>query len=423
MSESRMHVFPSGLVYGLAAVLMVVGLAACGQSDRQPLLPSTPTVFSVPWQRAQVPIGAGHPIIRVSGVLRLHQGTVNDLALSASGAWLATVSADAVVAVWNLANGEALFVQTEVDARHVFFGPGDETLITVSRSGQVQVWGLSLAPPRMLQALTRFSGYRTATAGPVAQSPDRSLLAFGTETGAVTVWRVPEAEQMAHFQAHREAVGFLAFSPDGRYLLSIGIERGVRLWAVPSGELIQTLVDADQFEVDEVATRAAFAPDMRLVAVATDQSIQVWSLPGGEVVATIPLTRHGASSQIAFSPDGQLLVGCGSQPVVGLWEVSTGRQMASLALPGQACRNAAFAPDGTLLLTLPAPGRELYLWNLAQLRGSSAEGPALLQRADRRAMGLPDGAQFFDLAWPGEGRFVFVLDEAGPIYVLTAQVP
>ncbi len=408
---------------GLSAILLIGLLVGCGENSRQPALPVTPTVFNVPWQRAQVPIGAEHPITRVSGVLRLPQGTVNDLALSQSGAWLATASADGLLVVWNLANGEALFVQTEVDARHVFFGPDDETLITVSRSGEAQIWRLRLAPPRTLEETGRFSGYRTVTAGPVVQSPDRSLLAFGAETGAVTLWRVPQAEQVAHFQTHREAVGFLAFSPDGRYLLTIGIERGVRLWAVPSGEPVLTLVDADQFEVEEVATRAAFSPDVRMVALATDRSIQVWSLPEGEQMLAVPVARHAASSQLAFSPDGRLLVGCGAQPVVGLWQADTGHQIASLALPGQACRNAAFAPDGTLLLTLPTPGRELYLWNLAQLLEVSAGSTPLLQRADRRAMGLPDGAQFFDLAWPGEGRYVFVLDEQGPIYALTAQVP
>lgn len=423
LSKKRGHGFWRRVATTLCVALIAAGVTACGQKERQPIVPITPTVFRVPWQRAQVPIGAEHPIIRVSGVLRLHQGTVNDLALSESGAWLATAGADGVVAVWNLANGEALFVQTEIDARHVFFGPGDQTLITVSRSGQAQVWSLSLAPPRTLELLTRFSGYRTATAGPVVQSPDRSLLAFGAETGAVTIWRVPEAGQVAHFAAHREAIGFLAFSPDGRYLVSIGLERGVRLWAVPSGELVQTLVDADQFEVDEAATRAAFASDGGLVAVSTDTFIRLWTVPTGESTAAIPIARHMASSQLTFSSDGRLLVGCGSQPVVGLWDVSTGRQLASLALPGQACRNAAFAPDSTLLLTLPAPGRELYLWNLARLFESSERGTALLQRADRRAMGLPDGVQFFDLAWPGDGRFVFVLDETGPVYALTAQVP
>ncbi len=410
---------------GLVLVLTAT-LSACGsdapRDTNQPT--ATPAPLIIPWQPAQVVIGADSPIVGVSGVLRLHQGTVNDLTLSASGVRLATAAADDVVAVWNLSDGEALFFQENLPARHVFFGPGDETLITVDRDGLARVWSLTVVPPPgEAKPLAEFSGYRTATAGPVVQSPDRTLLAFGSENGGVKLWRVPQAEEAANFQAHRAAVGFLAFSPDGQYLVTVGAERGVRVWAVPSGDLVRAVIDADRVEVDAVAVRAAFSPDSRLLAVATDRDIQVWTLPAAEPFASIPIARHQASHQIAFSPDGRWLAGCGAQPTIGLWEVATRQQVALLPLPGQGCRNAAFSPDSTLLLTLPAPGRDLYLWNLAHLRDDQSDGERVLERADRRGMGLPDGVAFFDIGWPGDGRFIFVLDEAGPIYALTARVP
>lgn len=410
-----------GLVLVLAATLSACG-GGTSHDKNQPT--ATPAPLIIPWQPAQAVIGADNPVVGVSGVLRLHQGTVNELALSASGTRLATAAADDVVAVWNLADGEALFFREDLPARHVFFGPGDETLITVDRHGLTRVWSLAVTPPPdEAEPLAEFSGYRTASAGPVTQSPDRALLAFGSENGGVKLWRVPQGEEVANFQAHRAAVGFLAFSPDGQYLVTIGAERGVRVWAVPSGDLVRAVIDADRIEVEVVSSRAAFSPDSRLLAVATDSGIQVWTLPAGEPFASIPIARQQASHQIAFSPDGRWLAGCGAQPTIGLWEVATRQQVALLPLPGQGCRNAAFSPDGTLLLTLPAPGRDLFLWNLAHLRDDQPGGEPVLERADRRGMGLPDGVAFFDIAWSGDGRFIFVLDEAGPIYALTARVP
>ncbi|MEP0763861.1 MAG: WD40 repeat domain-containing protein [Chloroflexota bacterium] len=410
-----------GLVLVLAATLSACG----GDAPRDTSQPTnTPVPLVMAWQPAQAVISADNPIVAVSGVLRLHQGTVNDLALSASGARLATAAADNVLGVWNLADGETLFFRENLPARHVFFGPGDETLITVDRDGLAQVWSLAaIPPPADAEPLAEFSGYRTETAGPVAQSPDRTLLAFGSENGGVTLWRVPQGEMVANFQAHREAIGFLAFSPDGHYLVTIGAERGARVWSVPSGDLLRAVIDADRVEVEAVATRAAFSPDSRLVAVATDRDLQVWTLPAGEPFASIALARHQASHQIAFSPDGRWLLGCGAQPTLGLWDVATREQVALLPLPGQGCRNAVFSPDSTLLLTLPAPGRDLFLWNLAGLRESQPDAKPVLQRADRRGMGLPDGVAFFDIVWPGDGRTIFVLDETGPIYALTARVP
>ncbi len=406
-------------------VVMLVALAACGdgRSGGVPLPTSTPAPLVLPWQPAQAIIGVDNPIVGVSGVLRLHERTVNDLALSPSGAYMASAAADDVVAMWDLAQGEALFFRENLPARHVFFGPGDETLVTVGRDGLARVWALEGTLPHGMSLLAEFVGYVPATAGPVVQSPDRTVLAFGTESGDIRLWRVPQAEEVAHFQAHRGAVGFLAFSSDGRYLASIGAEHGVRVWKVPSGELLQAIIDADQVEVEAVAARAAFSPDASLLAVATDRDIQLWALPSAEMIGTIPVARHQASHQIRFSPDGRWLVGCGAQPAIGIWDVTTRRQIALLALPGQGCRNAAFAPDGSLLLTMPTPGRALFLWNLTHLRETAAGEEPVLQRADRRGMGLPDGVAFFDFVWPGDGRYILVLDETGPIYALTARAP
>jgi WD40 repeat protein len=401
-------------------MLWAAGLAACGDGgSRVPPSPtSTPAPLVLPWQPAQAAIGVDNPIVKVSGVLRLHQRTVNDLALSSNGSYMATTAADEVVAVWDLSQGESLFFRENLPARHVFFGPGDETLITVDRAGLAQVWALEDTPPARMSLLVEFMG---ATAGPVVQAPDRTLLAFGMENGDVRLWRVPQATEVAHFQAHRAAVGFLTFSPDGQYLASIGAEHGVRVWEVPSGELLEAVVDADRVEVEAVPIRAAFSPDSSLLAVASALDIRLWALPSGELVATIAAARQQVAHQLRFSPDGRWLVGCGAQPSIGVWEVATRRQIALLPLPGQGCRTAAFAPDGSLLVTLPTPGRDIFLWNLAHLRDAPLEGGRVLQRADRRGMDLPDGVAFFDIVWPGDGRFIFVVDETGPIYVLTAR--
>ena len=409
----------------LTVVMLGAALAACGDggSGETPPPTSTPAPLVLPWQPAQVVIGANNPIVGISGVLRLHQRTVNDLALSSSGAYMATAAADEVIALWNLAQGEVLFFQENLPARYVFFGPGDETLVTVGRDGLARAWALEGTPPHGMSLLIEFAGYVPMTAGPVVQSPDRTVLAFGTKSGDIRLWRVPQAEEVAHFQAHRAAVGFLAFSPDGQYLASIGAEHSVRVWNVPSGELLQVIVDADQVEVEAETAWAAFSPDASLLAIATDRDLQLWALPSGEMIGTIPIARHQASHQIRFSPDGRWLAGCGAQPAIGVWDVATRRQIALLSLPGQGCRNAAFAPDGSLLLAVPTPGRDLFLWNLTPLRETAAGEVPALQRADRRGMGLPDGVAFFDFIWPGDGHFIFVLDETGPIYALTARAP
>lgn len=404
----------------LSIIVLALGLlAGCSSDDDQPKVQKpagTPTPLTVPWQRPQSAISQENPIIHLTGVLRLHQATVNDVAFSASGTRLASVGAGGVTAVWNLANGEPLFVRNDTDGRYVFFGPGDETLITVSSNGLTRVWTMDMRPPRALNEVTSFSGQ----GGIVVQSADRTLLAYGNEGGEIGIWRMPDAEPLMQTAAHLHAVQNLAFSPDGQLLASISVERELRVWFVPSGDLLYDLANPEEGPVQAIYQRAAFSPDSKRLAVAAEIGIQVWDMETGTLSYTISAVRNAAASALAFSSDGKLLVGCGVQPLIGVWGVSTGEPLGLLPLPGQNCLDAAFSPDSTLLVTLPMPGTDVYLWNLVNITDETQPDQKQLERASRQTMGLIAGTRFFDLAWSDDGRFLVLIDELGPMYVLTA---
>ena len=401
------------------ALLLAVLVGCSSDSDKVRKPPPTVTPADVAWQRPQTAISQDAPIVRLTGMMRLHQHTVNDVAFSASGTRLASVGADNTTVVWNLANGEALFVLSDSDGRRVFFGPRDETLITVSQNGLARVWSMKMSPPRELQELTHFAGHDAAV-GSVTQSPDLTLLAFGAENGGVRLWRIPEGEEIADIDAHPDVVQFLTFSPDGKLLASISLTRGLRVWSVPDGALVYDLGHEEAEGNPLIPLRAAFSPDSGWLAVANQTGIQLWDMKTGGLVYFVEAAQNAASSRLVYSPNGNLLVGCGAQPLIGVWETISGKQLGLLPLPGQYCANVAFSPDSTLLLTLPMPGRDLYLWNILHITDDVPPEKKMLDRADRATMGLLPGTRFFDFAWSEDGRFIVVVDELGPIYVLTA---
>ncbi len=404
---------------GCLAALLIVLAASCSSGDDEPKVrkpAGTPTSPPVAWQRPQSAISQETPVIHLTGVLRLHKATVNDVAFSANGTRLASVGADDVTAVWNLANGEPLFVRSGSDGRRVFFGPGDETLITVNRDGLTRLWAMDMHPPRELQELASFSGQ----GGIVVQSPDHTLLAFGDEAGQIGIWRVPDGVPVVTMQAHREPIQYLEFSPDGQLLVSVSVERELRVWSVPSGDLLYDLANPEVENIQALYQRAAFSPDSKRLAAAAEVGVQMWDMESGALLYTISAVRNAASSALVFSPDGNLLVGCGAQPLIGVWAVSSGEPLGLLPLPGQYCADAMLSPDSTLMITLPVPGTDVYLWNLVNITEDVRPDQKHLDRASRQTMGLLAGTRFFDVAWSGDGRFIVLLDELGPMYVLTA---
>ncbi|MBN1679652.1 MAG: hypothetical protein JW966_05125 [Anaerolineae bacterium] len=424
-------------------LLPVIVLAACSSDDdKTPVKPSmTVTPAPVAWQRAQTAISQDlFSSVRLTGMLRLHNTTVTGVAFSPTGTRLASAGADRTTVIWNLANGESLFVESDTDGKLVFFGPTDDILITVTPKGFTRIWSADIRPPRELEEITSFEGYGDV-APVVAQSPDRSLLAFGSESGGIKIWRIPDAETVLTIPTPSYDIHYLAFSPDGRMLTAVTAAPSVHVWSIPGGELVFEKVPPDEPEdegevpdegeneppagneetlFDLSPVRARFSPDSSQLAVANITNITLYDLATGDQGIVFATADSAASNELVFSPDGRLLVGCGPHPVIGVWDTTNGDLLGGLPLPGQTCANTLFSPDGKLLLTLPSPGHDVFLWDIANITQDVTPEEKELRRRNRQNMGLYPGARFFDTVWSEDGRFIVLVDELGPLYIISA---
>src|SRR5262249_9910364 len=115
---------------------------------------------------------------------------------------------------------------------------------------------------------------------------------------------------------HGDAVTRVAFSPDGRTLITAGYSGVVRQWDAKTGKPIgQPLRHSDRQPLrhsDRFIDAMAVSPDGKLLVTGSrDKTAQLWDLAAGERLGSSwphPDTVWAA----AFSPDGRLAVtGCG----------------------------------------------------------------------------------------------------------------
>ena len=167
---------------------------------------------------------------------------------------------------------------------------------------------------------TDFSVHYASTIESIAFSPDGKLLVSGGIDNAVRLWDVKkrreifkrEPDQKEGDHANIQAV---AFSPDGKVFATAGTHEEIHLWSAAEHKLIGTL------DIQEWCEALAFSPDGGFLAAGVGTKVRVWNMQTQEEVATLE-GALGAVNTIVFSGDGRTLVGSAGHGVIRVWDTS-----------------------------------------------------------------------------------------------------
>jgi WD40 repeat protein len=99
---------------------------------------------------------------------------------------------------------------------------------------------------------------------------------------------------------HQDRVHLVAFSPDGKTVLTGSFDHAARLWDAATGEPL-----GSPLQHQDRVWAFAFSPDSRTVLTGSaDRTARFWDAGTGKPVGP-PLGHHGIVCAAAFSPDGR----------------------------------------------------------------------------------------------------------------------
>jgi WD40 repeat protein/tRNA A-37 threonylcarbamoyl transferase component Bud32 len=251
---------------------------------------------------------------RVVHVLRGHDGPIGAVALRPDGTLLATAGVDRVVRLWDVTTGAAwrALEGHEGIVRSVAFSRDGGRLASAGDDGTARIWDLALG--RTVHTLPGHG--RSALR--VAWSPDGSLLASVDGEAVLRLWDAREGRLFKSFgepDGVRFTFSAVAFSPDGRWVAyGSGVEGEIFVRDVQTGDLAWALLGS------QAARDLAFSPDgRRLLSADEDGSLRLWDLALGQEV--FRLRGHaGAVRAGAFSPDGARIASAGSDRILRIWD-------------------------------------------------------------------------------------------------------
>lgn len=321
-----------------------------------------------------------------------HSESVGALAVSPDGKLLASGCDDGTIRLWDVAARQVTVQWTNANAQPVsaLLFSGDGKVLAWADHEHAVLWDVAARRERASHARHLDTpGFKSG----LALSSVNGLFAFGRQDGKIEVWDWQGASRKAVLEGHRSRILTLAFSPDGKSLVS-GDQSGVgRVWAMSTAQTVATLTNHAAW-----IGALSFSPDGKTLATASaDQTVKLWSTESWE--ATTTLRGHEFEVWwVMYSPDGRQLVTASRDGTLKVWDAHVGFRGRVVRLP--VSWPHWLSPNGQSLLLGHTNGTFSVL-DFSTLREAeqhswpaTAEwaGVAISNDKRRIAKGFPDGS-------------------------------
>ncbi|NJR66468.1 MAG: protein kinase [Leptolyngbyaceae cyanobacterium CRU_2_3] len=262
-----------------------------------------------------------------------HQGAVRAIAFSPDGCSVLSGGDDQIMQLWNVA-----------DTSHIHLFDGRERRATdLYRRSPFSPFAALLGKldgfTRRLQSTTHHG-----TVWSVGFSADGRYVVSGGDDRVVKLWDIQTGKCLRIFQGHKGPVLAVQFTPDRQHILSASADQTIKLWEITTGHEVQT------FKGHRHLTSIACSADGQYVAASADP-LQVWDISTGQRVQSFEMQ---GSRSVVFTPEGRFILAGGDDQHLRLWEIASGRCLRTFDGHQSGIRAIALSSDGNYALSADA---------------------------------------------------------------------
>jgi WD40 repeat protein len=165
---------------------------------------------------------------------------------------------------------------------------------------------------------------------------------------------------------HQAILKSMAFTPDGKYIVSSGDDKVVRIWDWRAGKTVRAIRGQIDSGDEGKIFAMALSPDGRSIATGgfvDGDVVRVFDFASGSLKRLLK-AHTDVTHTLSFSPDSKLLISGSSDLTAIIWDVASGRQLVTLKGHNGAIYGTGFTPDGARVVTASLD-KTLRLWSVA----------------------------------------------------------
>lgn len=314
----------------------------------------------------------------------------SDAFFSPDGHSIVSMSEDSTVCIWSIPDGSCLkkiqlpflsrFIKISPDGKYlacfVDANYDDDTdfiiCLVETASGKVlhtmiepNIGALEFSPDsRMLALDSRVIDVATGKclyemndgSTCAAFSHDGKYLAVGTGSRhLVYIMDAATGEILRTLNGHTNYICSVAFSPDGKNLVSASDDKTIRIWHLESSAYT---VQKD-FVTDDTLVSVIPSPDYKYIAGLFwwFDSVCIWDVTTGKT-----LNNYGLSSIPSFSSDGRYIAAISGDTAFRTYDVATGECL--MVFKGYSDYHIAFSPDNRYIVSGNSDST-IHIWDAA----------------------------------------------------------
>jgi len=301
-----------------------------------------------------------------------HTARIHNIVFTPDGRHLVSASHDKLIRVWDIKTGRT------VRTLRGQISTGDEGKIyamALSPDGRWLAVGGFMAPGHGIRdddiddirlydfptgkLVARLKGHTNAVLS-LAFSPDGRFLVSSCKVAIL--WEVESKQRLHTLRGHTNVINTVAFTPDSKRIVTGSFDHTLRLWQVQDGGLIATL----KGHTHNVFSVAISPQDGVIASGSSDNTIRLWNGQTGDFIKTLA-DQKTLVNGLSFSPDGRYLVsGVGSMPPYNshVWSYPAGKEIITYKGHDNAVFATAISPDGRWVATAGGNDQAIHIWSL-----------------------------------------------------------